>query len=152
MIGGTLKVVFFDPDFLVVTLVSDIDLSDRSHLGILLKQIGLFLKNRYYYLLSGFYDAEIYENSNYFVFEIEKIHDSNTIDFDISFHPNSPMLYEFEDGDYFLEPKYYYQGKYYIDFSSVSNRYDFNEFGAVLYKNLDEIRNHWILLDRDEGK
>ncbi len=148
MIGGTLKVVFIGKEDLIVSFFSDIDVSNRSHLGILFKQVGLFLKNRYHYLLSGYYDAEIYENSNYFVFEIVKIHDSESIDFDISFHPDSPMLYEFEEEDYFLEPKYYYQGKYYVDFSLVAEKKDLLEYGEILYKDLDEIQRNWILVGK----
>lgn len=113
---------------------SEIDITNRNNLGILLKQIGIHLRNKYHYLLDGIYDVEAYQCRDYFVFEMEKVGEYSSIDFNISFHPNSSMLFEFDDEDYILGRKYFYEGKYYVDLSLVSPYFDCFEFGIVLYK------------------
>lgn len=127
-----MRVLFNEEDSFVVHMVSDVDISDRNNLGKLLKEIGLYLKGHYKYLLSGFYDVEIYQSGNYFIFEIEKVRNSSSIDFDITFHANSQMLYEFEDDEYYLGEKYFLDGKYYVELSKVIGRLDYLEFGEVI--------------------
>lgn len=130
-----MKVEFLENDFIIVQMISSIDIKNRSNLGLLLKEIGIYLKNKYHYLLDGIYDVEAYQCADFFVFEIEKVDDYTTIDFNITFHPNSHMLFEFEDENYILGKKYYYNGKYYIDFNLASIYLDCFEFGNVIYKD-----------------
>lgn len=140
-----MKVIFDEDDSFIVHMISDIDISNRGNLGELLKEIGLYLKRHYKYLLSGFYDVEIYQSCNYFVFEIEKVRNSNSIDFDITFQANSQMLYEFEDDEYYLGKKYFLDGKYYVDLSKVIGRLDYLEFGEVVYGDIVKvIKNSWF--------
>lgn len=128
-----MKVEFLENDWIFVQLCSSIDISDRSNLGVLLKEIGIYLNRKYSYLLDGLYDVEIYQCVDYYIFEIEKVGEYSSIDFNISFHPNHRMLFEFEDEDYINGCKYFYEGKYYVDFRLASNYFDCFEFGHVIY-------------------
>jgi len=134
MIGGTLKVEFFDQDTLIVQMISSVDIGNRSNLGVILKEIGIYLNRKYHYLLDGIYDVECYQCGEYFIFEIEWVSDYPTIDFNITFHPNSRMLLEFMDSDYIPGKKYYYKEKYYIELPRVLEQIDCFEFGRVIYK------------------
>ncbi len=147
MIGGTLKVEFLDPDTLIVQMTSSVDIGNRSNLGLILKQIGIYLNRKYHYLLDGIYDVECYQCGKYFIFEIEWIGDYKTIDFNITFHPNSRMLLEFIDDAYFKGKKYYYQGKYYMELSRVIEAIDCFEFGNVIYKEeAEEVLKNGIIV------
>ena len=147
MIGGTLKVEFLDQDTLIVQMTSSIDIGNRSNLGLILKQIGIYLNRKYHYLLDGIYDVECYQCGEYFIFEIEWVGDYKTIDFNITFHPNSRMLLEFWDNEYISGKKYYYQEKYYIELPRVFKRIDCFEFGRVIYKeDVDEVLKNGIIV------
>lgn len=142
-----MKVEFLENDLIIVHVIRDIDISNRNNLGILLKEIGVYLKKKYHYLYSGLYSVNAYQYVNYFVFEICKVSNSSSIDFNISFHPNSLMLLEFTDEDYILGKKYYLDGKFYIDFKIVSSYFDCFEFGKVVYKEeAEEIMKKAILV------
>ncbi len=130
----SLRVEFLENDSILVQMTSSIDIKNRTNLGVMLKEIGIYLKNKYHYLLDGIYDVEVYQCADFFIFEIEKVGDYSTIDFNITFHPNSHMLLEFEDENYVLGKKYYLEGKYYIDFNLASIYFDCFEFGNVIYK------------------
>lgn len=134
-----MKVEFLENDTIIIHIIRDIDISNRNNLGVLLKEIGVYLKRKYHYLYSGLYNVSVYQYLDYFVFEIHKISNSSSIDFNISFHPNSLMLFEFLDEDYILGKKYYLDGKYYVDFKIVSSCFDNIEFGKVIYK--EEVEN-----------
>lgn len=129
-----MKVEFLEDDLIIVHIIRDIDISNRNNLGVLLREIGVYLKRKYHYLYSGLYSVIAYQYVNYFIFEIRKISDSSSIDFNISFHPNSFMLFEFTDEDYIPGKKYYFDGKFYVDFRVVSSHFDCFEFGKVVYK------------------
>ncbi len=119
---------------MVIQMISCVDIKDRSNLGVLLREIASYLKKKYHYFLDGLYDVEIYQYMNYFIFEIEKVGEYSSIDFDITFHPNHQMLVEFYDEDYIQGKKYFYDGKYYIDFKLASLYFDCFEFCKVIYK------------------
>lgn len=135
IIGDTLKVEFLENDKITVQLYSNIDISDRSNLGVFLKEIGIYLKKKYDYLFDGLYDVEAFQYSNYFIFEIEKVEEYPAIDFNISFHPNRRMLMEFDDEDYINGCKYFYNGKYYVDFELASHYLNCFEFCNVIYSD-----------------
>jgi len=147
MIGGTLKVEFLDQDVLIVQMMSQIDIENRSNLGLLLKEIGIYLNRKYHYLLDGIYDVECYQCGEYFIFEIEWVGDYPTIDFNITFHHNSRMLLEFIDGEYISGKKYYYHEKYYVELPRVLKKIDCLEFGRVIYKEeVDEILTKGVIV------
>ena len=147
MIGGTLKVRFLEQDIFNVEMISQIDIEKRSNLGLILKEIGIYLNRKYHYLLDGIYDVECYQCGKYFIFEIEWVDDYPTIDFNITFHPNSRMLLEFMDSEYFQGKKYCYQGKYYMELPRVIDKIHCFEFGNVIYKDMvDKVLKNGVMI------
>ena len=147
MIGGTLKVEFLDQDILNVEMMSQIDIENRNNLGLILKEIGIYLNRKYHYLLDGIYDVECYQCGKYFIFEMEWESDYPTIDFNITFHPNSRMLLEFMDSEYFFRKKYYYQGNYYMELPRVLDKTYCFEFGKVIYgEAVDEVLKNGVMI------
>lgn len=146
-----LKVVFLESDSFLVFMRSSIDIGNRSNLGVLLKQIGLYLKKKYHYIFSGLYHVDIYQFMDYYVFEIEQDdeEEDDMIDFNVSFHPNSLMLFRFSDEDYVKGKKYFWNGDYYVEFNVVSSFLDCLEFGNIIYKQeeIEQILKESILID-----
>ncbi len=142
-----MKIDFIDEEDFTVRMESDLDITERQNIFDLLKVVCHQVKNYYRYEVKGNYDVTIYKNQDFYILEFEKQDDYDRIDFNITLYLNSVLLYEFEDIEYIKGSKIFYLGKYYVELENVIDRFDYPEFGNVIYGDtVDQILDSGLLI------
>ncbi|MDD6223408.1 MAG: hypothetical protein PUB18_00175 [bacterium] len=131
-----MKIDFLDDDHIVVFLTLDCMLCDEDSMPYIFQILGKKLKILYDYDFRGYYHVYIYKSGNVSVLELEKEYDYGKADFDVTMFLNSLLLYEFEDSEYVQGPKLLYNRKYYVKLDEVSDRFDYLEYGKIIYGDL----------------
>ena len=112
-----------------------------------IKMIGKHLEKVYHYTFIGSYHLLVYWKEKVTILEFEHLSSLGKVDFDVELLLNSSILYEFEDSSYLPGKKWYYQGKYYVNFDDLEDRIDLFEQGKLVYgKKAKEVAEHWILV------
>jgi hypothetical protein len=142
-----LKVEFSDLDHFVVTYYDEVCLMNEEAVLLFIKMIGKHLEKVYHYTFIGSYHLLVYWKEKVTILEFEHLSSLGKVDFDVELLLNSSILYEFEDSSYLPGKKWYYQGKYYVNFDDLEDRIDLFEQGKLVYgKKAKEVAEHWVLV------
>ena len=119
-----MKVEFCDLDHFVVTYYGEVCFFNEEAVLLFIKMIGRHLERVYHYTFIGSYHLLVYWKEKVAILEFEHLSSIGKVDFDVELLLNSTFLYEFEDSSYYLGKKWYYQGKYYVNFDEIEDKID----------------------------
>lgn len=128
-----LKVEFKDKDCFTVIYYDEVSLSDEETILLFIKMISHHLEKVYHYIFSGSYRLLIYWKTRVVIMEFSQISPLGKVDFDVDLLLNSTVLFEFEDFYYLEGKKWFYQGKYYVDYDRLNDKFDLFEYGRLVY-------------------
>ena len=148
MMENDIKITFTSDDNFIVYYINNGLYKTVDDYKSLLKMINDTLENKYDYDLFGYYEVNIYYNSNFYVLEFNLVDNYGYKDFDITLFINSPILYEYEDEDLFDCDKIYYNGNFYCEIENVCNDIRLFEYGNIIYgKDVDHILKNAVILN-----
>ena len=143
-----MKVEFCDLDHFVVTYYGEVCFFNEETTLLFIKMIGRHLERVYHYTFIGSYHLLVYWKEKVAILEFEHLSSIGKVDFDVELLLNSTFLYEFEDSSYYLGKKWYYQGKYYVNFDEIEDKIDLFEQGKLVYGNkAKEVSEHGIIVE-----
>ena len=143
-----MKVEFCDLDHFVVTYYGEVCFFNEEAVLLFIKMIGRHLERVYHYTFIGSYHLLVYWKEKVAILEFEHLSSIGKVDFDVELLLNSTFLYEFEDSSYYLGKKWYYQGKYCVNFDEIEDKIDLFEHGKLVYgKRAKEVTEHGIIVE-----
>ena len=143
-----MKVEFCDLDHFVVTYYGEVCFFNEEAVLLFIKMIGRHLERVYHYTFIGSYHLLVYWKEKVAILEFEHFSSIGEVDFDVELLLNRTFLYEFEDSSYYLGKKWYYQGKYYVNFDEIEDKIDLFEQGKLVYGNkAKEVSEHGIIVE-----
>lgn len=146
-----MRVDFLDDKNFIIYCIYDGGLKTEEEMKKFFKMLNSRLKKRYAYEFEGIYDVDIFCKNNVFILVFKNIDDFGEKDFNITMYINSTLLYEFEDFEFFLGKKIFYNDKYYIELDSVVDDIRLFEFGNIIYGNkVEEVLRQGILIWGDD--
>lgn len=143
-----MKVDFIDSEHFTVYYICSSKLRTEEDLKCFLKMFNNYLKQKYNYVFKGYYNVNIYNNSDMYVLVFNNIDDYGIADFNINMSLSAPILYEFTDSDIIDGRKIYYDGKFYVEIDRFISDIHLFEYGNVIVGDyVNKIINNGIIID-----
>lgn len=128
-------------------IISVIDISNKSALEKLIKNVTFKLKNIYDITINGIYSLKLYISSGYGAFivasKLDSLFSKDSIDFRVEIILNCTFYYKTDDFFMVKDSKtiYAYNNYYYIEIENLKRKIDYCEFGEIVYDEFLKIKD-----------